>query len=127
LEHKENVVTEFTSVAHRYLDAWNETEPAKRRDLIEQVFTEDATYTDPLGAVRGWAGIDEFIAGAQQQFAGLRFSLGSTVDGHHDIARFTWHLGPEGAPEPLAIGFDVVSVEDDKVRQVQGFLDKMPG
>lgn len=120
-------MTEFTAVAHRYLDAWNETDPAKRRDLIEEVFAADATYTDPLGAVAGHDGIDGFIAGAQQQFAGLRFDLGSAVDGHHDIARFSWHLGPEGAPEPLAIGFDVIRVEDGKIKQVQGFLDKMPG
>jgi hypothetical protein len=120
-------MTDFTGIAHRYLDVWNEADPAKRRDLLEQVFTEGATYTDPLAAVAGWTGIDEFIAGAQQQFAGLRFSLAGPVDGHHDTARFTWHLGPEGAAEPLAIGFDVVVVDGERIRQVLGFLDKMPG
>lgn len=120
-------MTEFAAVAARYLDAWNETDAVKRREIIEEVFTPDAVYTDPLGSVSGHEGVDGFIAGAQQQFAGLRFSLGSAVDGHHDIARFTWHLGPEGAPEPLAIGFDVVTVEDGKIRSVAGFLDKMPG
>ncbi|KAA9151354.1 nuclear transport factor 2 family protein [Amycolatopsis acidicola] len=120
-------MTDFTAVAGRYLDAWNEADPAKRREIVEEVFTADGTYTDPLGAVRGHEGIDGFIAGAQQQFAGLRFSLGGPVDGHHDIARFQWHLAPEGAAEPLAIGFDVISVADGKIRQVQGFLDKMPG
>ncbi|GAB2970450.1 nuclear transport factor 2 family protein [Amycolatopsis acidiphila] len=120
-------MTEFTAVAHRYLDTWNETDPAKRRGLIEEVFAGDATYTDPLGAVAGHEGLDGFIGGAQQQFAGLRFDLGGSVDGHHDIARFSWYLGPEGAPEPLAIGFDVVRVEDGKIKQVLGFLDKMPG
>ncbi|HVV10612.1 nuclear transport factor 2 family protein [Amycolatopsis sp.] len=120
-------MTDFTAVANRYLEAWNEADPAKRREIVEGVFTAGATYTDPLGAVRGHDGIDGFIAGAQQQFAGLRFSLGSAVDGHHDIARFQWHLGPEGAAEPLAVGFDVITVEDGKISQVQGFLDKMPG
>ncbi|TNC25383.1 nuclear transport factor 2 family protein [Amycolatopsis alkalitolerans] len=119
-------MTEFTALAHRYLDAWNETDPAKRRGLVEEVFAEDASYTDPLAAVAGHDGIDGFIAGAQQQFAGLRFTLGGAVDGHHDIARFTWHLGPEGA-EPVAIGFDAVRAEGGKIKQVLGFLDKMPG
>ncbi|WP_236793152.1 nuclear transport factor 2 family protein [Amycolatopsis sp. GM8] len=120
-------MTEYTAVASRYLDVWNETDPEKRRGLVEEVFARDATYTDPLGAVAGHEGIDGFVAGAQQQFAGLRFDLGGVVDGHHDLARFTWHLGPAGAPEPVAIGFDVVRVEGGKIKQVLGFLDKMPG
>ncbi|WP_158885710.1 nuclear transport factor 2 family protein [Amycolatopsis anabasis] len=120
-------MTEHGTIAKRYIDVWNETDPARRRELIERVFTEDATYTDPLGAVRGWAGIDGFIAGAQEQFAGLVFSLPGAVDGHHDTARFHWHLGAPGAGEPLAIGFDVVATEDGRVRQVFGFLDKVPG
>lgn len=119
-------MTEFTAVATRYLDAWNETDPAKRREIVEEVFAPDAVYTDPLGSVSGHEGIDGFIAGAQQQFAGLTFELGGVVDGHHDIARFTWHLGPEGAVEPLAIGFDVVTVAGGRISRVAGFLDKVP-
>ncbi|GHF51171.1 ketosteroid isomerase-like protein [Amycolatopsis bartoniae] len=120
-------MTDTTALAHRYLDAFNETDPAKRRGLVEEVFTADATYTDPLGAVAGFDGIDGFLAAAQQQFPGLRFTLAGAVDAHHDLARFTWHLGPEGAAEPLAIGFDVITVADGKIRRVQGFLDKLPG
>ena len=75
----------------------------------------------------GFDGLDQFIGGAQQQFDGLVFSLNGAVDGHHDIARFAWHLGPAGAAEPLAIGFDVITVEDGKISRVQGFLDKTPG
>ena len=90
-------------------------------------FTADVAYTDPLGTARGFDGLDQFIGGAQQQFDGLVFSLNGAVDGHHDIARFAWHLGPAGAAEPLAIGFDVITVEDGKISRVQGFLDKTPG
>lgn len=120
-------MTDFTSIAHRYLDAWNETDPAKRRAVIERLCTEDVTYTDPLGAVCGQTGLDQFIDGAQRKLTGLTFGLSGAVDGHHDIARFTWHAGPTGAREPLVIGFDVVVVEGDKISNVLGFLDKIPG
>lgn len=120
-------MTDFTALAHRYLDTFNETDPAKRREMIEQLFTEDVIYTDPLGSVQGWGGVDQFIAGAHGQFAGLVFSLPGKVDGHHDIARFGWHLGQAGAHEPLAIGFDVVVVAGDRISRVLGFLDKVPG
>ncbi|GAB2782484.1 nuclear transport factor 2 family protein [Amycolatopsis magusensis] len=118
-------MTDFTALAERYLAAWNAT-GTDRRALIDELFTESAGYTDPLGAVTGRDDIEKFFATASEQFAGLRFTLHGPVDGHHDIARFTWHLGAEGA-EPLVIGFDVLVVEDDRVAQVHGFLDKVPG
>lgn len=111
----------------RYLACWNETDPAARRTLIDEVWAVDAEYTDPLAQARGRAAIDATIGAVQQQFPGLVFSLAGPVDAHHQQARFTWGLGPEGA-EPLVIGFDVaVTDDDDKIRTVLGFLDKVPG
>lgn len=115
----------MNEIAQRYIDSWNETDPAKRRLLVEEVYTEDGTYTDPLGAVAGHAAIDQMLGVVQQQFAGLRFTLGP-VDSHHDIARFTWSLGAPDAAEPLVVGFDAIVVADGKIKQVLGFLDKVP-
>jgi len=36
-----------------YLDCWNETDPAARRKLIDEVWTVDAEYTDPLAPAHG--------------------------------------------------------------------------
>ncbi|MDI2130021.1 nuclear transport factor 2 family protein [Yinghuangia seranimata] len=117
---------DFTAIVDRYLAAWNETDPAKRRALVEEVFDADATYTDPLAEVGGHDGIDTVIGAVQGQFGGLVFSLAGAVDGHHNIVRFTWNLGPAGG-EALAVGFDVAVLDDNgKVTQVQGFLDKVP-
>ena len=33
----------------------------------------------------------------------------------------------EGVPSPVAIGFDVVVVDTNRVSRVYGFLDKAPG
>ncbi|MEC3980001.1 nuclear transport factor 2 family protein [Amycolatopsis sp. H20-H5] len=120
-------MSDVQQIAERYIAVWNETGATARRSLIGEVFTPGARYTDPLGEVRGHDGIDQFIAGAQAQFAGLGFSLPGAVDAHHDLARFQWHLGAPGAEEPLAIGFDVIVVEDGRIAQVHGFLDKLPG
>ncbi|AIJ23096.1 nuclear transport factor 2 family protein [Amycolatopsis methanolica] len=119
-------MTDYTALAQGYIDVWNETDADKRRALVEELFTPEALFTDPIGSVRGTAAIDEFIGAAQAQFAGLEFSLGGAVDGHHDQARFMWHLSAPGATEPLAIGFDVVVVEDGRIERLLGFLDKVP-
>jgi hypothetical protein len=114
-------------VIARYLDCWNQTDPAARRALIEKVWASDAEYTDPMAQARGHAAIDATIGAVQQQFPGLVFSLAGPIDAHHKQARFTWGLGPDGA-EPLVIGFDVaVTDENDKITTVLGFLDKVPG
>jgi len=119
-------MSDVNELVERYLAAWNETDPAARAALVAEVFTSDAAYTDPLVAVRGHAGLEATIAAVQGQFAGLVFTSGGAVDAHHDIARFTWHLGPQGG-EPLVIGFDVAVLgEDGRITQVLGFLDKVP-
>ena len=113
-------------VITRYLDCWNEADPAKRCELIEDTWAADARYTDPLGEACGREAIDATIAAVQEQFPGLVFTLAGPVDAHHRQARFTWGLGPEGA-DPLVVGFDVaVTGEDNKIVSVLGFLDKVP-
>ena len=114
-------------IVEKYLAAWNETDPAKRRALVDEVWAENGSYTDPLADVRGRAEIDGLIGAVQQQFPDFVFTLGGAVDAHHEQARFTWHLGPAGAPEPVVIGFDVAVLDGDRIGSVYGFLDKVPG
>jgi hypothetical protein len=121
-----DMAADINALIRRYIDMWNEADPRQRRALIAQVFTEDAVYTDPLASVRGHDAIDQFVATAQSQFPGLAFSLGSPIDAHHDQARFAWHLGAPGASDPLVIGFDVAHFNDGRLREVYGFLDKVP-
>jgi hypothetical protein len=120
-------MSDFQDLAKRYIETWNETDGERRRRLIEDLYTEDGSYTDPLVEAVGWDVIDQTLGAVQQQFAGLEFSLAGDVDGHHDTARFTWHLAAPGAEEPLVIGFDVIVTDNGKVRRVYGFLDKVPG
>lgn len=110
-------------IIERYIASWNETDPARRRELIDSVWAADGSYTDPLADVRGREAIDAVIGAVQQQFPGLAFRLDGPVDANHNQGRFTWHLGSE----PLVIGFDVAVLDDaGLIRSVHGFLDKVP-
>ncbi|WP_067685716.1 nuclear transport factor 2 family protein [Nocardia jejuensis] len=119
-------MSEYENIAQRYIDTWNEQDAGKRKALIDELYTAQVSFTDPLVQLTGPEAVDQMVAGAQEQFAGLRFGLGP-VDGHHDVARFTWTLGAPGADEPLVIGFDVITLQDNRISRVQGFLDKVPG
>jgi hypothetical protein len=72
----------------------------------------------------GVSGIDEMIAGAQQQFPDHRFELSSGPDAHHDVVRFAWTMyGPE-SDAPVAGGVDFARVADDgRLSSVTGFLE----
>jgi hypothetical protein len=118
--------TPAATTVQGYLAAWNATDPAERRAAVEAVFAPDARYVDPLADVTGTDALDALIAAVQEQFPGMRFVPVGDVDAHHDVCRFRWGLGPEGA-EPLVIGFDVAMVgPDGRITAVQGFLDKVP-
>jgi hypothetical protein len=119
-------MTAIQDLVDRYLQIWNQREPAARASGVRAVFSDACSYTDPLATVAGHDGVDRFIAGVQQQFPGVRFVLGGAIDAHHDVARFTWHARAEGHADPLAIGFDVVVLDGARIRQVVGFLDKVP-
>lgn len=117
----------MSDLLENYLACWNETDPATRRALIERQWAEDATYVDPMADVQGHEALDATIEAVQTQFPGFVFTPAGPVDAHHQQARFTWGLGPEGA-EPLIVGFDVVLTgTDGRIVSVLGFLDKVPG
>lgn len=109
----------------RYLQTWNENDPDVRRKAIDELWAENGVYTDPIAVAVGRDAIDATIAAVQGQFAGLVFTLDGPVDAHHNLARFTWHLGPQGE-EALFVGFDVAVLNaDGRIGHVHGFPDQV--
>ncbi len=111
----------------RYLAAWNERDPKRRRDLVAKVWTEDGTYVDRVREGRGHDGLDAMIATAQERFPGYRLNLASGVEAHHDYVRFSWAAGGT-AEAPLYIkGTDFAMVAGDgRMKSVVGFTDAAP-
>jgi hypothetical protein len=118
-------MTDAATIADRYIAVWNETDQAKRRRLLAQVWTEDGTYQDPLMTGAGHDRIDALIAAVHEQFPGFRFALTGQPDGYGDQIRFSWELGPEGV-EGIVKGTDFANLEDGRLKNVFGFLDQVP-
>ncbi len=117
---------EVEQVIDRYIAAWNETDPATRRELIARTWTENGRYLDPLMSGEGHDGIDAMIGAVQTQFPGYRFRRTGELDTHHDRVRFSWELGPEDGPA-LAGGVDFGVLCDGHLQRITGFLDFTPG
>jgi hypothetical protein len=72
--------TDTSALVDRCIASFNQTDPRRRRDLIEQLYMPGAGYTDPHVELSGRKEIDEFIGAVQSNFLGYVFSLGGPVD-----------------------------------------------
>ena len=119
-------MTDHKTVASRYIDLWNERTPSRRREILNQNWTADARYVDPLMSGDGHDGVDALVAGVQQRFPDFKFRLIGEPNGFGDLLRFSWGLGPDGSDSPIK-GTDFALLSDGRIRSVTGFLDQVPG
>jgi hypothetical protein len=116
-----------TDLIDRYFDAWNETDHARRRELIARTWSVDADYRDPLLAGAGHDGIDAMIRAVHERFPQHLFRRTTQVDGFADRLRFSWELTtPAGDAVVKGSDFGVVD-GDGRLQAVTGFLDQLPG
>ena len=118
-------MTDAAKIADAYISLWNETDAQRRKALINDAWTEDARYVDPIMSGEGHDQIDGLIAAVHERFPGFRFALIGQPDGHGDHVRFSWALGPEGG-EGIIKGTDFAVVADGRLQTVTGFLDQVP-
>ena len=118
-------MTDATTIARRYIDLWNERVGGRRRELLSESWTADASYVDPLMKGDGRDGIDALIAGVQQRFPDFKFTLIGEPNGYGDQLRFQWGLGPDGVDSPIK-GTDFAVLKEGRIRSITGFLDQVP-
>ena len=118
-------MTDAITIARRYIDLWNERASGRRRELLSQNWTADASYVDPLMKGDGHDGVDALIAGVQQRFPDFKFKLIGEPNGYGDHVRVSWGLGPEGIDSPIK-GTDFAVLKDGRIRSITGFLDQVP-
>ena len=118
-------MTDHTTIASRYVDLWNERTPSRRREMLSQDWTVDASYVDPLMRGDGLDGVDALISGVQQRFPEFRFKLIGEPNGYGDNLRFWWGLGPDGVDSPIK-GTDFAVLKDGRIKSITGFLDQVP-
>ncbi|MFG2000867.1 NAD(P)H-binding protein [Spirillospora sp. NPDC048911] len=108
----------------RYVATRNEPDAAAREAAIADLWTEDATYADPLALARGRDAVAAAMAAARARFPGLVYALDGRVDVHHDTARFAWRLGVPDGGRAIVAGTDIATFTGDgHLRDVRSFLD----
>jgi hypothetical protein len=114
-----------SQLAEAYIDVWNERDATHRAALLAATMAPDVIYIDPLMRGSGLPEVNGLIAAVQERFPSYRFSLLAHADGHADVVRFSWVLGPaEG--DAVVKGTDFVRRKGDLIVSVTGFLDQVP-
>jgi hypothetical protein len=122
----ETATRDVTTTVDAYLAMWNEEDPARRAELIEQAWTTDGSYLDPLLEADGYAALDAMVAAVHAQYPGHRFRRTSGIDAHHDQVRFGWELAaPDGAVTVAGVDIGTVAF-DGRLRSITGFFGELP-
>lgn len=119
-------MSDVVATVDTYLAAWNETDPARRKTLIESAWATDGRYIDPLLESEGHSGISAMVAGVHEHYQGHKFRRTSEVDAHHDLVRFGWELAaPDGSV--TVAGIDIGELDGKgKLRRITGFFGELP-
>jgi hypothetical protein len=106
----------------RYLESWNEFDPAQRRKLVDELWAEDGRYVDPDDDATGRDAIGGVLTAGREKLGTLIFTLGEVISVHHGLALFTWQARPSADAEPVAAGYDVAEFASGRVKRVYGFF-----
>ena len=119
-------MTDIAATVAAYFAMWNEPDEARRAEVIEQAWSPDGRYLDPLLEAQGHAALSEMVEAVHARFPGHRFRRVSGIDAHHDELRFAWELvGPDGSL--AAAGLDLAALAGDgRLRRVTGFFGELP-
>ena len=123
----EIAATDIATFVDRYVNIWNEPDPAQRRRTIHALWQEDARHLARTLEAVGHDGIEARVANAYQKWVkekGNVFRLRDGVDGHHGTVKLRWEMLPAAGGEVISIGFDfLVLGEDGRIRTGYQFIE----
>jgi hypothetical protein len=115
-------MTHLTALVDRYIAMWNEKDAPSRTALIADIWSDGASYVDPMLSGEGRDGIDAMVGQVQAKYPDHTFRRTSVVDAHNDHIRFNWSLATADEP-PMVSGVDFGVVVDGRLQSITGFFE----
>lgn len=121
-------MTNTNAMIEKFVDSWNEPDAAARRQVIDEIWSEDGVYRNASTEYHGHSGIAQAVTNAHDKYGsnGFTFRLAS-LDTNHDAVRYRWEMVPVTGGEPDSIGTHIAMVgKDGRLVSDHQFIDKPP-
>ena len=121
-------MSDINTTIEKFVSSWNNPDPAARRQVIDEIWSEDGVYRNVRAEYPGRDGIEQAVTNAYDAFTanGFVFRLAS-VDTNHDAVRYRWEMVPSAGGEPDSIGTHVAMLgSDGRLVSDHQFIDKPP-
>jgi hypothetical protein len=107
-------------------DVFGQSDAARRRAVIDEIFLENAAFYDPrTGAHHGRDEIDRVAGLIKATHPNFRYEPLGEPEVAGDGGRVRWVSGPPGAP-PAYAGTDFIVSRDGLIAAIYLFFDELP-
>jgi SnoaL-like domain len=106
-------------------EVFGEGDAGRRREAIEELYTDDCVVDAPPGVFVGPDALDEFAAALRAIHPNFAYTPRGEPQALHSAGRLALGSGPRGE-EPDYTGLDVITVRGDKIAALYVFLDPAP-
>ena len=114
-----------TLLTHNLHDVFGESDPARRRAAIEEIFTEDCVFYEPNGGVyRGRDEIARIASKIKAMHPDFRYQPLRQPEEVGNGGRVQWVEGIPGAAPAIA-GTDFIISRDGRIAAFYLFFDKL--
>lgn len=111
------------SLVEQHLALWNEHNPAKRKQIMQAIYSPNLEMVDRHFVANGYEQVDSFIQDLQKKSPDFRFSHAKPIDIHHNVARLFWQVGSKSKPDAVT-GMDLFVIENGKVVKMYVFVNE---
>ena len=115
-----------TLLTRNLQEVFGESDPARRRAAIDEIFTEDCMFYDPnKGVYRGRCEIDRIAGEIRDTHRDFRYQPIAEPEGAGNGGRVRWVESRPGEA-PAHAGTDFIIARDGRIAALYLFFDKLP-
>ena len=105
-----------------YCAVWGEPDSVRRQRTLDEIWADNATYTDPRAHLTGSKALCAHIGNILAGRPGARIIRTSVLDCHHGLLRFAWRV-VQADGTLLPEGLDIAEISDEmKLLRIIGFF-----
>jgi SnoaL-like domain len=105
-------------------EVFGESDPARRRVAIDDIFTEDCVLYEPRGIHRGRDEIDQIAGAIRATHPDFQYTPAAQPEELHYAGRIRWVSG-RPAEAPAYAGTDFIIVRDGRIAALYLFFDAL--